>query len=176
MEHSSSSQHIGINQAAQVVCVHTPVDGQRKSFDQVERLAIFYGLDMPTFEVGAESDTAAIWAALRQKRTVAAILTAEALAVVDRRQLIAASLKDGSESIPLLIVNLSAETAPELLMQWTDHAVTRCDGPGNDRCEQYVFGRDGEGCHTATFWSIVHPQGRSHVHAPCGFLEDPVSN
>ncbi len=106
--------------AANVVYIRTS-SIQTDVSRQIEAASTFYGLAVEPVYF-KEGDKRGNLAAVRDPRTVAVVIDADALLVLNREDFLRA-LAPGT---PLLIVGISDKTAPPLLDKWSSGAITNC--------------------------------------------------
>jgi len=99
--------------------------GDSYTRQQVETAAKFYGLEVVVAALRDGKDRVAAIKAIRDEKTLAVIVTANALAALDEPQVLSAAHKDGRHT-PLLIAGITGTTDPALLMRWSGGAITGC--------------------------------------------------
>ena len=87
--------------------------GQSHARQQVEEAANFYGLSME-IDIADRTNDGVYLKAIRDPRTLAVVVTADALADLDQKKVLAALRHNGGQ-IPLLIVGINEHTGTELL-------------------------------------------------------------
>jgi hypothetical protein len=92
----------------------------------VQIAAHFYGLSTSNYAVGDGGDVSKALQELHQNSTLAAVVAANALSALNRGQLIAALHRPGSKNVPLMVVDITIATPPELLKTWSDGAISGC--------------------------------------------------
>jgi hypothetical protein len=108
------------------------LDGSRdtSASDQQIRIATsFNGLSTARYSLEKGNDPLGYLQALRQKSTLAVIVSASALPALDQRQVFAALRREHAPRIPLLVVGVTEETAPAALRKWSGNAISGCQGP-----------------------------------------------
>ena len=90
--------------------------------DQVETAARFYGLSFLPQVLASAPDSAAVWQAIANSSTVAVVVDADALPLIPRQTLLAATQR-GSRSLPVMIAGVNASTDESRLAQWSSGAV-----------------------------------------------------
>ena len=101
----------------------------------------FYGLSLKVITPSVDKDKLALIKAAGQNATLAVVVAADALALVDQKELLRAVDRKPAGSVPLLILGVTPETDATLLKSWSGGAATACrrlDLTGRPR---YVVGR-----------------------------------
>jgi hypothetical protein len=111
--------------AAEVVWVDRS-GGPSFTRQQMETAAGFYGLAQTLVVADNKKDMVTTLKALRDVKTVAAILVVDALPALKQEQIFAALHRNGTRSVPLLIAGITERTDPELLQRWSAGAITGC--------------------------------------------------
>ncbi len=96
---------------------------------QMETVTRFYGVEHKVILVRDAADTARAIEELRRHKTVAAVIDADVLPYLSRRQALEALRRMNSPSAPLLIVGIAQDTNAGLLRQWSGGAITGCGQP-----------------------------------------------
>lgn len=110
--------------AAEVAYVAKTAE-QSSTRQQMEIAAKFYGLEADVTVLSGIGDDDAIVNAIRNPKTVAIAIAADALPSLDQKHILAAIHEQG-RAIPLLIVGITEQTRPALLRQWSSGAITGC--------------------------------------------------
>jgi hypothetical protein len=105
---------------------------------KLEVVTQFYGLNLKVIAVG--SDSAVFSSDVRQDTTLAVAVEANALALVNQRELLRALHRRSGESVPLLILGITSDTDPSLLRAWSGGAVIGCGRLEGLRRLQYAVG------------------------------------
>jgi hypothetical protein len=103
--------------------------GRSPSQQEEEVAAGFYGLRTTKYQLRNTKDISIALNALRQKSTVAVIVTAETLGFLHQEQLLSTLRREGSKDVPLLVIGITAETKSELLKRWSAGAIVSCRTP-----------------------------------------------
>jgi hypothetical protein len=101
----------------------------------------FYGISLKVMTPSVDKDKLALVKAAGQNTTLAVIVDADALALVDQKELLRALDRRPGGSVPLLILGVTPETDATLLKSWSGGAATACrrlDVAGSPR---YMVGR-----------------------------------
>ena len=93
---------------------------------QLEVATHFYGLNLDVVTAGSHSDGRAPGRAVERHATLAVVLAANALALVDQKALLRALNRRPGGSVPLLILGVTPETDVGLLRAWSGGAVVGC--------------------------------------------------
>ncbi len=114
--------------AARVILIDQP--GSRSfTMKQVESAATFYGLDLEVEAPASGRASRNLTSIIRDDKTVAVVINAGVLALIDQNQLIA-SLRHAHRLVPLMIAGINQNTEPSLLRQWSTGAIIDCAGSG----------------------------------------------
>ncbi len=92
--------------------------------NQVRRASKFYGLDVQTIAIGAQSEN--VLDALRRSHPLAAIVSVDVLDSLERVATINALRRPDGSRIPLLILATKPQGASQLLPGWTGRRVDAC--------------------------------------------------
>lgn len=92
---------------------------------RMETAVNFYGLAMDVTAFTSSRDSAPALEAIRNPKTVAVVIDADVLPVLNREQVLASMQRHG-HGIPLLIVGINEHTSSALLMQWSSGSITQC--------------------------------------------------
>jgi hypothetical protein len=111
--------------AAEVVYVDQS-GGQSFSRQQMETAAGFYGLGQNAVVAGNKRDIVTTLEAVRDVKTIAVIIAADALPTLNEEQLLTALSRNGTRSVPLLIAGITERTDPRLLRRWSAGAINGC--------------------------------------------------
>src|ERR1700730_15735821 len=91
--------------------------------EKVEVACQFYGLDMQVLTVGDSLGEKTTIATLKNKSTVAAIVSADALSLLDRRLVLSALKRPDRNAVPLMILEVTASTNVTFLKIWSAGAI-----------------------------------------------------
>jgi hypothetical protein len=114
-----------INAFAAEVAYIAGSSGQSYTRQQIETAARFYGLETAVTILDGKGNDDAMAGVIRNPKTFAIVIAADALPALNRKYISAAIRKQG-RSIPLLIAGVTEETSPALLRQWSGGAITSC--------------------------------------------------
>jgi hypothetical protein len=114
-----------LNAFAAEVAYVAKVSEQSPTRQQIEIAAKLYGLEPDVTVVTGIRDNEAMVKIIRDPRTVAIAIAADALPSLVQRHVLAAIQKQGRK-IPLMIVGITEQTSPALLKQWSAGAITGC--------------------------------------------------
>lgn len=112
-------------QCAQIVFIDkadVPATARR----QAELAARFYGLQLTTVMV--EDGNLRIERSIREKDTSAVMISAAALPFLSKPRVFSALSRSSHESVPLMIVGVTEDTAADLLKTWSTDTVLGCRG------------------------------------------------
>ena len=111
-----------VSRAAEVVFID---QSAKPSFNlrQMETAATFYGLELNQIGAGDKKDDRVV-KAIRDPKTIAVIITADALPTLSRGLILSALKRGRAGSIPLLIAGITEQTDSELLRRWSAGAIT----------------------------------------------------
>jgi hypothetical protein len=101
---------------------------QGASWQQADTACRFYGLHLESFVLASGSRNTSIQKAIRGPEIVAVIIGADVLGNISMHEL-ASALKRGSSTLPVLIADITQDTNPALLKQWSEGVVTAGRGP-----------------------------------------------
>jgi hypothetical protein len=93
---------------------------------ELEIAASFYGLDLQVVTVTAKDHDHVLRRAVERNDTLAAVVAADALALVNEKALLRALSRKSGVSVPLLILGVTPETDPTLLRAWSGGAAVGC--------------------------------------------------
>ena len=93
---------------------------------QLKEAASYYGLSVDVIADVKQGGDARQLAILRDSRTLAVVLSANALPTLDRGRLLASLDRPGGKRIPLLILGIDEHTSPRLLREWSAGAIQEC--------------------------------------------------
>jgi hypothetical protein len=111
--------------AAQVVYVGKP-DPPSLLLQQIETVTKFYGLERNVILLTGKNDQSTAVKAISDHKTIAVILSADSLASLDEKQILAALRRQKSSNIPLLIAGVGEQTESGLLQMWSSGAIRGC--------------------------------------------------
>jgi len=132
-----------LNGFATNVVVLDKSSGHSPARQQVEEAANFYGLSMDV-KVQGSGDDSVYLGAIGDSRTLAVVVTADALPEVDQKKLLAA-MRRGDGQIPLLIVGINERTSSELLRQWSSGSITGCQiSKVQEGSDWFIFAKGSE--------------------------------
>jgi hypothetical protein len=97
---------------------------------QMETAASFYGLEMSVAILTSSRDASAALESIRNPKTVAIVINADVLAILNKEQVFA-SMQKRERAIPLLIAGINERTSPVLLKQWSSGTVVGCQKSGS---------------------------------------------
>jgi hypothetical protein len=123
MEGLSTSHSADVSHAEAVVLVHG-LNQDPVTQKQVELTARFYGLELKAAQVRGRAETPGVLSLLRNSETVAAIVSADALATLGEAEVIASLRRPAAGTVPLLILGVTQQTDPMRLATWSDGALT----------------------------------------------------
>ena len=109
--------------------------------EELEIAASFYGLDLQVVTVTAKDDDHILSRAIERKDTLAAVVAADALALVKEEALLRALSRKSRANVPLLILGVTPETDPTLLIAWSGGALVSCRRSRSLRRPLYVVDR-----------------------------------
>jgi peptidoglycan/xylan/chitin deacetylase (PgdA/CDA1 family) len=123
-----------------VVYVDSP-SGQPYTRQQVEAAAKVYGLDINVIVLATAADRARAVAAIKDPKSLAVILTADALQASNGDQVLAAA---GSMEFrkPVMIAGITEQTDPASLNKWSNGAIRGCERWANYHNASYEVGRE----------------------------------
>ena len=101
----------------------------------------FYGLNLKVIIANSIADDFEISKAVQSKETVGVAVAADALAVVNQNSLRRSLRRMQGENIPLLILGIGMDVAPQMLKDWTNRQVLSCSRFTDLRNPQYIFGQ-----------------------------------
>lgn len=95
---------------------------------RMEAAVRFYGLENKVILLTGKSvdETATATAAIRNRETVAVVVTVNALASLDQKQVLASLRRKGARNLPLLIAGVSEKTPADVISKWSAGAISRC--------------------------------------------------
>ena len=106
----------------EIVLIH----GKKTGFDeQVHKVVDFYDLKVASIEVDSPSTAGIAIRRLRKRGTLGVLISQEALAVLDTKQVLAALRRPGS-TIPILIFGIVADENSTELKLWSDGVIRAC--------------------------------------------------
>jgi hypothetical protein len=108
---------------------------------KLELATHFYGLNLQLVTLEGKNRVHAVSNAVGQHATVAVVIAANALALVNEKALLRVVNRRAGGSIPLLILGMTPETDSNLLRTWSGGAAVRCEGLAGLRRPRYVIGR-----------------------------------
>lgn len=111
--------------AGKIVFVHGPGQVSLPQW-QLELSTRFYGLDLDVIQVRAASDSSRALIPLRGGDTLAAVVSADALASMDKAKVLAALRRPGGRSVALLILGITPQSDSKQIAQWSDGALRGC--------------------------------------------------
>ena len=110
--------------AAEVAYIDTP-SGQSYTRQQMETAAKFYGLEIGVTILVDHGQNAEAINTIGNTKTLAVVITADALATLSQEEIFAA-LKKRTRRVPLLIAGITEDTNPALLREWSAGAIAGC--------------------------------------------------
>jgi hypothetical protein len=110
--------------AAQILVIVKP-SSESHVLTGLETAADFYGLTVEVRTLDAGKDGSASLEAIRNPKTLAVVIIADALPTLNRSKVLQ-SLQSHEGQLPLLIAGINEQTSTELLKQWSSEAVTGC--------------------------------------------------
>ena len=123
--------------AGDVIFVESPSRSSQNT-KTLETAARFYGLRLEAISPGKDGNDSKILLALRRHDTVAAVISADALAFLDQTRVFSALGRPSRGSVPLLIVDLMPTTTSSLLAKWSGGAVVSCDTWANSSVRLHI--------------------------------------
>lgn len=112
----------GSSYAAEVAYIGKPGEASFLQ-EQVRVSAQFYGLRENTIALSGKRDSERVIKAIQDSDTVAIVISADALALLDRARILTI-LERQKRQIPVLVGGIDGNTDPALLKQWSDGAIT----------------------------------------------------
>ena len=104
--------------------------GRLENWEQQVGVACrFYGVDLKVLTVGDRRDEQEVIETLRKRSTVAAIASATALSLLDKRAILSALKRSDRDDVPLMILGITAATDVNFLKLWSDGAIIASEGP-----------------------------------------------
>ena len=98
---------------------------------QTEIATGFYGLSTTKYQLGKANERDALKAlrGLRRGKTLAVIVAADVLGSAYQSQVLDALRGAGPQQVPVAVVGITADTAPAVLKEWSENAISGCSGP-----------------------------------------------
>jgi len=111
--------------AADLIFVHAPADSPSMRH-RVELAAEFYGLRMNVLSISAHGFQAHLQQVLRDQKTVAAVVSGNAVFALNRHEVLAALKRRQGRNIPLLLLDVNEAMEQELLRDWSAGTIEAC--------------------------------------------------
>jgi len=96
------------------------------SQNQLELAVRFYGLGLKTSRARTRAEGSQVLSLLRDSETLAAVITADALAHVPKADILSSLKRPGAGSIPLLVLAVTPQTDPLEIANWSDGGLSGC--------------------------------------------------
>jgi len=125
--------------SAEVVFVRS-MTGSSVEQHGLEVASRFYGIDLRVVTIEQNSDLAALQSAVEQQDTVALVIAADALKMLDQNTVLQWLSRRPDGGIPLMVLGVTSATGANLLKAWTNGAVGGCDQSPH-RSSELIFGR-----------------------------------
>lgn len=90
--------------------------------------AQFYGLTVARYSADKAGDLANALREVREPETVAAVISADALPLLNRDEFVRTSPDGASKNVPVIVVDVREQTRPEALLSWSAGAISGCQG------------------------------------------------
>jgi hypothetical protein len=126
--------------SADIVFIRS-LEGSSAQQQKLEIATDFYGVNLKVITPRNDKDNRALKMAVERNATLAVVIAANALALVDESELLRALNRRPGGSVPLLILGVTPETDVTLLSAWSGGATSSCILLEVPRSPRYVIGR-----------------------------------